>query len=265
MSPGRIDTSPQSNLRRAHRSLADKTISRIANYWDRTAIACWRWDLGHRHAKKWPPRSAPLPLLSQWTYWNWFRHFEDISRRCEPRNVVAYFFGPPCRTSEVWAILARYWVHCTVTRDAMVRLTVAHLFKRNDSLPTTGPVDRYASLHGAAAYLALSILGTLSLWLLCSVFADPIDSMPAATASSVQICQVGWRAGIRYDKSWNVYALKLFITSPTRGVRTCAVMCWACLFVCLSVCLSISSHIISEITRPNFTNFAACGRGSVHG
>jgi len=26
---------------------------------------------------------------------NWFRHFEDISRRCEPSNVVAYFFGPP--------------------------------------------------------------------------------------------------------------------------------------------------------------------------
>jgi len=23
---------------------------------------------------------------------NWFRHFEDISRRCEPSNVVAYFF-----------------------------------------------------------------------------------------------------------------------------------------------------------------------------
>jgi len=28
---------------------------------------------------------------------NWFRHFKDISRRCEPSNVVAYFFGPPCR------------------------------------------------------------------------------------------------------------------------------------------------------------------------
>jgi len=26
---------------------------------------------------------------------NWFRHFEDISR-CEPSNVVAYFFGRPC-------------------------------------------------------------------------------------------------------------------------------------------------------------------------
>jgi len=23
---------------------------------------------------------------------NWFTHFEDISRRCEPSNVVAYFF-----------------------------------------------------------------------------------------------------------------------------------------------------------------------------
>jgi len=27
---------------------------------------------------------------------NWFRHFEDVSRRCEPSNIVAYFFGPPC-------------------------------------------------------------------------------------------------------------------------------------------------------------------------
>jgi len=27
---------------------------------------------------------------------NLFRHFEDISRRFEPWNVVAYFFGPPC-------------------------------------------------------------------------------------------------------------------------------------------------------------------------
>jgi len=27
---------------------------------------------------------------------NWFRHFEDISRRCEHSNVAAYFFGPPC-------------------------------------------------------------------------------------------------------------------------------------------------------------------------
>jgi len=24
---------------------------------------------------------------------NWFRHFEDISRRCEPSNVVAYFLA----------------------------------------------------------------------------------------------------------------------------------------------------------------------------
>jgi len=23
---------------------------------------------------------------------NWFRHFEDISRICEPSNVLAYFF-----------------------------------------------------------------------------------------------------------------------------------------------------------------------------
>jgi len=27
----------------------------------------------------------------------WFRNFEDIRRRCEPSNVVAYIFGPPCR------------------------------------------------------------------------------------------------------------------------------------------------------------------------
>jgi len=27
---------------------------------------------------------------------NWFRHFEDISRRCEPSNVVAYFSDRPC-------------------------------------------------------------------------------------------------------------------------------------------------------------------------
>jgi len=26
---------------------------------------------------------------------NWFRHFEDISRRCEPSNVVAYFLAHP--------------------------------------------------------------------------------------------------------------------------------------------------------------------------
>jgi len=31
---------------------------------------------------------------------NWFRHFEDISKRCEPSNVVAYFFGPPCRLTQ---------------------------------------------------------------------------------------------------------------------------------------------------------------------
>ena len=35
-------TSPQSNLRRARRSSADKTSTRIANYWDRTALACCR-------------------------------------------------------------------------------------------------------------------------------------------------------------------------------------------------------------------------------
>jgi len=28
---------------------------------------------------------------------NWFRRFEDVSRRCEPSNVVAPFFGPPYR------------------------------------------------------------------------------------------------------------------------------------------------------------------------
>jgi len=33
-------TSPQSNLRRARRSSADKTITRIASYWDHTALAC---------------------------------------------------------------------------------------------------------------------------------------------------------------------------------------------------------------------------------
>ena len=33
-------TSPQSNLRRARRSLVDKTSTRIANYWDCTALAC---------------------------------------------------------------------------------------------------------------------------------------------------------------------------------------------------------------------------------
>jgi len=27
---------------------------------------------------------------------NEFRHFEDISRRCEPSDMVAYFLGPPC-------------------------------------------------------------------------------------------------------------------------------------------------------------------------
>jgi len=27
---------------------------------------------------------------------NWSRHFEVISRKCEPSNVVAYFFDPPC-------------------------------------------------------------------------------------------------------------------------------------------------------------------------
>jgi len=26
---------------------------------------------------------------------NRFRHFENISKRCERSNVVAYFFGPP--------------------------------------------------------------------------------------------------------------------------------------------------------------------------
>jgi len=38
-------------------------------------------------------------------YGNWFRHFEDISRRSEPSNVVAYFFGPPCIRSKLkWSI-----------------------------------------------------------------------------------------------------------------------------------------------------------------
>jgi len=27
---------------------------------------------------------------------NWLRRFEDISKRCEPSDVVAYFFVPPC-------------------------------------------------------------------------------------------------------------------------------------------------------------------------
>jgi len=58
-------TSPESNLRRVHHSSADKTSIQIANYWDRTALACWQWDLGH--AQIWPPRSTALLLLSQWT------------------------------------------------------------------------------------------------------------------------------------------------------------------------------------------------------
>jgi len=37
-----ISTSPQSNLRRARRSSADKTSTWIANYWDRTALAYCR-------------------------------------------------------------------------------------------------------------------------------------------------------------------------------------------------------------------------------
>ena len=27
---------------------------------------------------------------------NWFRHFKDISRRCEPSNATAYFLDPAC-------------------------------------------------------------------------------------------------------------------------------------------------------------------------
>jgi len=36
-------------------------------------------------------------------YGNWFRHFEDMSRRCEPSNVVAYrnFLAHPVYTKEV--------------------------------------------------------------------------------------------------------------------------------------------------------------------
>jgi len=41
-------TSPQSNLRRVRRSSADKTNTRIANYWDRTALACCRHSKHHR-------------------------------------------------------------------------------------------------------------------------------------------------------------------------------------------------------------------------
>jgi len=37
-----FETSPQSNLRRAHHSSVDKTSTRIANYWDCTALACCR-------------------------------------------------------------------------------------------------------------------------------------------------------------------------------------------------------------------------------
>ena len=43
------ETSPQSNLRRACRS---SRIKRIANYWDRTALACWQWDLGHAYGRR---------------------------------------------------------------------------------------------------------------------------------------------------------------------------------------------------------------------
>jgi len=35
-------------------------------------------------------------------YGKWFRHFEDISRSCEPSYVVAYFFGAPCISLQ-WA------------------------------------------------------------------------------------------------------------------------------------------------------------------
>jgi len=38
------------------------------------------------------------------TIGNWFRHFEDISRRYEPSNVVAYFFGPPCINTVLFVV-----------------------------------------------------------------------------------------------------------------------------------------------------------------
>jgi len=42
----------------------------------------------------------------------WFRHFEDISRRCEPSNVVSYFFGPPCRASDItFSTIHIYWLY----------------------------------------------------------------------------------------------------------------------------------------------------------
>ena len=68
-----IITSPQSNLRRAHRSSVDKTSTRIANnYWDRTALACCR------HSKRVEPSRfgstqrldvcVCMPLYAAWVY-----------------------------------------------------------------------------------------------------------------------------------------------------------------------------------------------------
>jgi len=31
---------------------APRWIKRIANYWDRTALACWQWDLGHAYGRR---------------------------------------------------------------------------------------------------------------------------------------------------------------------------------------------------------------------
>jgi len=46
---------------------------------------------------------------------NWFRCFEDISRRCEPSKVKAYFFGPPC-TSTLHNTQQKYYFNIIFVR-----------------------------------------------------------------------------------------------------------------------------------------------------
>jgi len=94
-------TSPQSNLRRACRSSADETSTRIANYWDRTALACWQWDLGD--AKIWLPCSAALLLLSQWTCCVCFVTFLHMNFSSTPMDLRVRLIWDASHLNWTWS------------------------------------------------------------------------------------------------------------------------------------------------------------------
>jgi len=82
ISPATNTTSPQSNLRRARRSSADKTNSKLLSSHSPSMLTV------RSRSCIWPPRSAALSLLSQWKCCVCFVTFLHMNFSSTPTSIL---------------------------------------------------------------------------------------------------------------------------------------------------------------------------------